>query len=78
MTIVAEPHQARQREELSAVVKIIRPAAPWKRMLFNGLAQVIVQSTGEPGEIILKAVSGNLNGELKLSAQPAKARAGVE
>jgi len=78
ITIVAEPHQARQREELRAVVQIIQPAAPWKRTLFNGLAQVIVQSTGKPGEITLKAVSGNLNGELKLSAQPAKTRAGVE
>ncbi|HLP15594.1 MAG TPA: beta-galactosidase GalA [Bacteroidota bacterium] len=30
-------------------------AGNWKRSLFNGLAQIIVQSTTEPGTIVLKA-----------------------
>jgi beta-galactosidase len=33
---------------------------PWARSTFNGLAQVIVQSTGEPGTIILEATSEGL------------------
>jgi beta-galactosidase len=42
----------------------------WKRSLFNGLAQVIVQSTGEPGEITLTATSKDLvPAVLKLQAQ---------
>ncbi|HSH95438.1 MAG TPA: beta-galactosidase GalA, partial [Roseimicrobium sp.] len=32
----------------------------WRRNLFNGLAQVIVQSTGGPGEIVLTAKSEGL------------------
>lgn len=43
----------------------------WKRRAFNGLAQVIVQSTGEPGEILLSAASPGLApAQLKLNAQP--------
>jgi len=36
-------------------------AAPWSRSLFNGLAQVIVQSTREAGEIKLTATAAGLN-----------------
>ena len=44
----------------------------WKRSLFNGLAQVIVQSTREPGEITLTASSPGLSSSvLKLNTQPA-------
>jgi len=32
----------------------------WRRSLFNGLGQVIVQSTGKPGEIVLTAKSDGL------------------
>jgi beta-galactosidase len=35
----------------------------WKRSVFNGLAQVIVQSGGEPGEIRLTATSQDLAGD---------------
>jgi beta-galactosidase len=34
--------------------------ATWRRSLFNGLAQVIVQSTGQPGEITLTAQASGL------------------
>jgi beta-galactosidase len=44
----------------AGLFQIINPATAWKRKLFNGLAQVIVQSTGEAGEIILTATSENL------------------
>lgn len=44
--------------------------AIWKRSLFNGLAQIIVQSSGEPGELILYANSPGLAPQsLKLPAQ---------
>ena len=35
-------------------------AAPWSRSLFNGLAEIIVQSTKEPGEIRLTASADGL------------------
>jgi beta-galactosidase len=43
-------------------VKIVghAPAAPWARSLFNGLAQVIVQSTRDAGEIKLTAAADGL------------------
>jgi HSP20 family molecular chaperone IbpA len=49
-----------------------KPEPPdWKRSLFNGLAQVLVQSTREPGEITLTASSPGLSPkELKLQTQP--------
>ncbi|BET69260.1 beta-galactosidase GalA [Opitutales bacterium ASA1] len=40
-----------------AVLRFSRPAPQWTRSTFNGLAQVIVQSTGEPGTITLHATS---------------------
>ncbi|MEO7047320.1 MAG: hypothetical protein ABI091_18605, partial [Ferruginibacter sp.] len=49
--------------------QIVTPAAQWKRKLFNGLAQVIIQSTGEPGTIIIRADGGKLKtGILQLNA----------
>jgi beta-galactosidase len=41
-------------------VKVVFPAPQWKRRVFNGLAQIIVQSTGKPGAITLKAGSQGL------------------
>jgi beta-galactosidase len=49
-----------------ACLQIKKPASQWKRKLFNGLGQIIIQSTGEPGEIILKAFSNDLRGEIKI------------
>ena len=48
---------------------------PWSRSLFNGLAQVLVQSTKAPGEIQLTATADNLElSTLRLQAQPAEPR----
>jgi beta-galactosidase len=41
-------------------VQVVVPAAAWRRKAFNGLVQVLVQSTQEPGEITLTAHSPNL------------------
>jgi beta-galactosidase len=59
-------------------VKILTAPGDWKRSLFNGLAQIIVQSTGQTGEITLTAKSpGVAQGVLKLQAQPTVLRAAV-
>lgn len=42
-------------------VKVIYPAGEWKRRVFNGLAQVIVQSTEIHGVITLKANGDGLS-----------------
>ena len=41
-------------------LRVTTPAAPWQRSVFNGWAQVIVQSTGEPGLATLTATTGSL------------------
>ena len=38
------------------------PAAPWQRSVFNGHAQVILQSTGSPGRATLRASGDGLDG----------------
>ncbi|WP_244874642.1 beta-galactosidase GalA [Asticcacaulis benevestitus] len=43
------------------VVRINHPAGPWQRSVFNGWAQVIVQSTGVPGRATLKASGEGLS-----------------
>lgn len=42
------------------LIQMVYPAASYKRKLFSGYAQVIVQSTGQPGKITLKATSPGL------------------
>jgi Glycoside hydrolase family 2 C-terminal domain 5 len=52
------------------LIQILLPAPVYKRKLFNGLAQVIVQSTREAGEIILKATGNGLRfAEVKLQSK---------
>ncbi len=56
-------------------VQIYREAAQWKRKLFSGLAQIIIQSTGEPGEITLSATSSGLKtGSLKINSTKSDSR----
>lgn len=54
----------RDREGLQqfhpASLRVARAAPAWTRTTFHGLAQVIVQSTGEPGRIVLEATSPGL------------------
>jgi beta-galactosidase len=58
-----------------AVVKVVTSAGGWKRNLFSGLAQIIVQSTGQSGEITLTATAKNLPpAVLKVQAQPVPPR----
>ena len=59
------------RTRLGAV-QAFKAADPWQRHAFNGFAEVIVQATGEPGEITLTARSEGLESKpLVLKAGPA-------
>jgi len=60
------------------LVQTISPSAQWRRSLFNGLAQIIVQSTKQPGEIKLKAsAEGVPQAEIKIQTQPVTPRLAV-
>lgn len=60
------------------VIQILTPAEPWKRKVFNGLAQVIVQSSQQAGEAILTVTADGLsNGTVKIETQTAKLRPAV-
>jgi beta-galactosidase len=60
------------------VVQVIELSGHWKRRVFNGLAQVIVQSSKEPGEIVLTAESEGLSkGTVRIRTQPAIPRPAV-
>ncbi|MFC2138410.1 beta-galactosidase GalA [Bacteroidota bacterium] len=56
-------HQWDEPNKDPGVIQVINPVDKWKRKTFNGLAQVIIQSTNEPGEIILKATSSDIKGD---------------
>jgi beta-galactosidase len=59
-------------------LQIITPAAPWHRRAFNGLAQVIVQTTQESGSLILTATAPGLKpATLTLRAMAAPSRPSV-
>jgi beta-galactosidase len=67
LTVVASDYRderARERAERvrPARLRIDPPAPPSQRALFNGLAQVIVQASREPGELTLRATSPGLAG----------------
>ncbi len=57
-----------------AAWRITTRAPAWSRSVFNGLAQVIVQSTGEPGEIVLEAAADGLSGTKAIIAAVESAR----
>ncbi|MBN2202530.1 DUF4982 domain-containing protein, partial [bacterium] len=60
------------------IVRVSVPACPWKRNVFNGLAQVIIQSAGDPGRIRLFAESPALKSAgWTVQAEPAPVRSFV-
>ncbi len=60
------------------LVQTIFPSGQWKRSVFNGLAQVVVQSTKQSGEIILKASAEGLQqAEIRIETQPVVSRLAV-
>lgn len=51
------------------VVKVLFPAPQWKRKVFNGLAQIIIKTTKQAGEITLTATSeGMIPAVLKINS----------
>jgi beta-galactosidase len=60
-------------------LQVVIPAEPWQRKTFNGLAQVIIQSTGGAGEIKLIGNSDGLKtGELVIEVVEAEGRPAVK
>lgn len=60
------------------VIQVVIPAEPWKRKAFNGLAQVIVQSNQQAGDIVLKATAPGLTSTfIKLKAEQVTLRPAV-
>ena len=81
LVIIATPRAGRGRDESSrnpgspAVVKMVMSPGEWKRSVFNGLAQLVVQSTRQPGKVTLTAGSPGLSpGAVDLVMQPAVLR----
>ncbi|MFO1475837.1 MAG: beta-galactosidase GalA [Verrucomicrobiota bacterium] len=83
LAVLALPRQGGGRERGSmrnpAVIRVSTPPGEWKRSAFNGLAQVIVQSSGQPGSIRLHASSPGLRpATVEIAAQPTAPRPVVE
>jgi beta-galactosidase len=56
----------------------VMPPSPWMRSVFNGLAQVIVQSTKEPGTLTLTATGEGLKpASVSVQSQPCAPRPSV-
>lgn len=75
ITIVAIPfvkkHEWDKINKDPGLIAITTPAGQWKRRLFSGSAQMIIQSTREPGDIILTASSSGLGPAIvKIRSQP--------
>lgn len=61
------------------VIQIMIAPQPWKRKLFNGLAQIIVQSKKEAGPITLTATGTGIRPAiLRLTSLPVTSRASVD
>jgi beta-galactosidase len=45
-----------------AFFRVVTPATPWSRSAFNGLAQVILQTSTQAGELVLEAKGAGLEG----------------
>ncbi len=71
-----------QWEEINTnpgTIKVYNPAPQWKRKTFNGLAQVIVKTTKQAGEITLTATSPELvPATLKIMSAPGILRPSTE
>ena len=54
-------HQWDEPNRDPGLIQVIKPAEQWKRKVFNGLAQIIIQSGTNKEELILKASSEGLH-----------------
>lgn len=79
VSIVANPyvkdHKWDELNTNSGGFSVLIPAEQWQRKIFNGYAQVIIQSTGEPGKITIKGSSNELiDHEIIINAEEASWR----
>jgi beta-galactosidase len=62
--IVAKPLQKLKEWDVMntdpGIIQIITPSEPWKRKLFNGYAQLIVQSDGSGNDVVISASAKRL------------------
>lgn len=82
IAIVATPILKKQPWETvnmnPGLFQIVTPAEPYKRKLFSGLTQVIVQSTGVAGQIKLTATANGIKqGEIIIEAKQVPLRPAV-
>ncbi|MCC9137554.1 beta-galactosidase GalA [Pontibacter silvestris] len=78
-TPIPKKHEWDNVNTSPGTVQIVTPAAPWKRKLFNGLAQIIIQATKEAGEITLTATAKDLKpAVLKLKSSATATRPSVD
>lgn len=65
--IIAKPiHKVNDWDIINSnpgIIQVITPSEPWKRKLFNGYAQVIVQTDGSDNEIVLLAKGEGLQSQ---------------
>jgi len=62
----------------AGLIQVVVPSSQWQRSLFNGMAEVIVQSTKQPGDLILKASGNGLKEAIiKIQTQTVTLRASV-
>ena len=60
------------------ILRVSSPADTWRRNAFNGLAQVIIQSSKESGVVLLKANSNGLTADsIQIQSQTAVVRPSV-
>lgn len=82
IVIVATPllkiHDWDEVNKVPGIFQVITKAPAYQRKLFSGLAQVIVQSTGESGGIRVSATASGLKqAEITIQAEPAPLRPAV-
>lgn len=82
-SIVATPYTVPNRWDTPntnpGVIQVIVPAKQYNRSLFSGYAQVLVQTSKEPGTIVLKAFSeGIKNTEFILNSKKTELRPSVD
>jgi beta-galactosidase len=65
-------HQWDEPNTDPGLLQLIYPSGQWKRKVFNGLAQIIIQAGFQPGEILINASSlGLKQGTVRVKTQHA-------
>jgi beta-galactosidase len=74
----SKTHQWDEPNTDPGLVQTISPSLQWKHSVFNGLSQLIVQSTKQPGAIEIKvSAKGLQQAIIKIQTEPATLRPSV-